>query len=160
MLINAEVERLQGESEKKVSQADVVSLAMVKWCSSDAEVGSDVSESRRAVAESAMHEAEAKSVAEIPVSSKRSESVAQRKARESKEHAAALAESDTVARIVGRDDISYDLENVPHRSVMAAAGRMPDVKPAERMHYEVANRKVNTLVRPHGNAEPKRRREQ
>lgn len=35
---------------------------------------------------------------------KRSESVAQRKERESKEHAAALAEADTVARMVGRTE--------------------------------------------------------
>lgn len=97
--------------------------------------------------------------AETPKANPRSESVAQRKVREAREHAAALAESDTVARMVGRNDIEYDLENVTHRSVIAGSANRPH-GPAARVHYEAQPRKVRTLTRPHGNAEPKRRREQ
>lgn len=97
-------------------------------------------------------------VSEAPKVNKRSESVAQRKARETKEHAAALAESDTTARLTGRDDIEYDLENVPHRSVAVPIASQGERRPAA--HYEVQPRKVKTLTRPHGSAEPKRRREQ
>lgn len=94
-----------------------------------------------------------------PKASLRTESVAQRKARESKEHAAALAESDTVARMVGRNDIDYDLEHVPHRSVAHMGVQLPDVL-TQQKHYDVAARKVKPMARPHGNIEPKRRREQ
>lgn len=161
VLINAEVERLQGETEKKVSQADVVSLAMVKWCSGEVGLGDVALDDRRAVAESAMREAETKPDAtNVLLSSKRSESVAQRRARESKEHAAALAESDTVARMVGRNDIDYDLEHVPHRSV-AAMGVHSGGSPEPKVLREPAVKKsFAPLTRPHGKAEAKRRREQ
>lgn len=89
----------------------------------------------------------------------RSESIAERRAREAKEHAAALAEGDTVARMVGRDDIDYDLENVKHRSVVAGPGQQRTVT-REQPQYYVIPRKVRPLARPHGQTEPKRRREQ
>lgn len=87
----------------------------------------------------------------------RAESVAQRRAREAKEHAEKLAETDVLARITGRDDIEYDLENVPHQSALhVALQKQPPVK----HHYEVVERKVKPLTRPHGSTEAKRRREQ
>lgn len=94
-----------------------------------------------------------------PKAGRRSESVAQRKAREAKEHEAALAEGDTVARMVGRTDIDSDLENVQHRSVAAMPVQQRSVI-KEQPRYEVTPRKVKPLTRPHGQTEPKRRREQ
>lgn len=155
----------------KVSEADVIELSVVRWLSepeSSTEPldGWEVPVAQRAVerkviAEAAMKGAEVRSpeLAEpAPKANKRSESVAQRKAREAKEHAADLAESDTVARLVGRDDIEYDLDNVAHRSVIHGVGGV--IHSTEKQHYEVQSRKVKTLARPHGNTEPKRRREQ
>lgn len=164
VLINAEVERLQGETEKKVSQADVVSMAVVRWCSlggvaeiADADSAPEI---RRAVGQTAMREAESKPPhVPAPKANPRSESVAQRKARESKEHADALAQGDTVARMVGRDDIDYDLDNVQHRSVAAMPVQQRSAV-REQPRYEVSSRKVTPLARPHGKTEPKRRREQ
>jgi hypothetical protein len=92
-----------------------------------------------------------------PKVSGRAESVAQRKAREAKEHAEKLAEADVVARIAGRDDIEYDLENVPRQSSLHAALQTP--APVKH-HYEVEERQAKPLARPHGSTEAKRRREQ
>ena len=92
-----------------------------------------------------------------PTVPRRAESVAQRRAREAKEHAEKLAQSDTVAQLTGRNDIEYDLENVPHQSALHGALQTP---PPVRHHYEVAKRKVKPLTRPHGGLEAKRRREQ
>ncbi len=178
-LINSEVERLQGETEKKVSQADVVSMAMVKWCSVGEDkvtvihgteitelrgLPMDAPEVRRVAAEAAMRDAESKPPP-IPAAkpNPRSESVAQRNERESKEHAAKLAESDTVARMVGRGDIEYDLENAPHRSAPPLGIQTKDGKPPEpviQQYRGSRTRKVTPLTRPHGSTEPKRRREQ
>lgn len=88
---------------------------------------------------------------------RRAESVAQRRAREAKEHAEKLAESDVMARETGRNDIEYDLENVPHQSAFHVALQKP---PTVKHHYEVEKRKVKPLTRPHGSTEAKRRREQ
>lgn len=171
-LLKAESARLTEANggKPKVSEADVIELSVVRYLSEPTggtepldgwEVPVAQQEiSRRAAAETAMREIEAKppSVEPPPKVNKRSESVAQRKAREAKERAAELAESDTVARMVGRDDIEYDLENTPHRSVIHGAGNV--LQPTEKPHYEVQPRKVKPLSRPHGNTEPKRRREQ
>lgn len=163
VLIASEAERISRELGKKVSQADVVSLAMVKWCSLDGGGGApreNVPEDRRTAAEAAMRSAETSPPTLAPKASPRTESVAQRKARESKEHAAALAESDTVARMVGRNDIDYDLEHVPHRSV-AAIGVQSAGSPEPKILREPAVKKsFAPLTRPHGKAEAKRRREQ
>ena len=92
-----------------------------------------------------------------PKVSGRAESVAQRKAREAKEHAQKLAEADITARMTGRDDIEYDLENVPHQSALhVALQKQPPVK----HHYEIESREAKPLTRPHGSTEAKRRREQ
>lgn len=153
---SARLTRANG-GKPKVSEADVIELSVVRWLS---ETGMSVAPDRHTVAEAAMKEAESKPPTVEPslsAANKRPESVAQRRAREAKEHALALAESDTVARMVGREDIEYDLENVTHRSVIAGQTIAPK---AERIHYEVQPRKVQRLARPHGSAEPKRRREQ
>ena len=158
-LIKAESERLTDEYGKRVSEADVIELAVVKWCSLD-DVntgGENVSTlDRRSVAENAMREAEEKPPSPKPTPRK-AESVAERRARETKEHAAKLAEADITARMTGRDDIEYDLENVPHQSVLHVALQKA---PVESHHYEVQKRKVKPLTRPHGSTEAKRRREQ
>lgn len=174
VLIKAEAERLSGEMARKVSEADVIEMAMVKWCSSDvAENGpSDEGEKpaieddngRRAAAETAMKAAETSS-AEKPAAPKvprGAESVAQRRARETKEHAEELAKSDYVARATGRDDIDYDLENVPHRSVAAGLGTSvgEDPAPIYIRESKTVKREFKPLVRPHGKTEAKRRREQ
>lgn len=170
VLLKAESARLTEANggKPKVSEADVIELSVVRYLS-DADADTTpldgwevpVAANRRAIAEAAMREVESKPAAEpepSPVMSKRSESVAQRKARETREHAAALAESDTLARMTGRDDIDYDLENVPHRSVIHPVGAV--IHSDEKAHYEVQDRKVKPLARPHGATEPKRRREQ
>jgi hypothetical protein len=92
-----------------------------------------------------------------PKVSGRAESVAQRKAREAKEHALKLAEADVTARMTGRDDIEYDLENVPHQSALHVALQKPETV---KHHYEVQEREAKPLARPHGSTEAKRRREQ
>lgn len=92
-----------------------------------------------------------------PKVSGRAESVAQRRAREAKEHAEKLAETDVIARMAGRDDIEYDLENVPHASALHVALQK---QPAVKHHYEVEEREAKPLARPHGSTEAKRRREQ
>lgn len=159
-LIKAEAERLAGATGKKVSEADVVEIAVVAWLSGG---GSNTPEpdrntpDRRSVAEAAMREAESKPQVEVSPARKRAESVAERRARETKEHAAKLAEADITARMTGRDDIVYDLENVPHQSPLHVALQKA---PVESHHYEVQKRKVKLLTRPHGSTEAKRRREQ
>ena len=162
-LIEAEAERLTVEYGKKVGQADVIGLAIVKWCMGDSEGTStilsvpDQSETRRAVAEAVIKTVEAKPVVVDEKPKARAESVAQRKAREAAEHAAKLAEGDVVARMAGREDIEYDLENVVSRGVLPiglkGVGR-------EQRHYEVAQKSVKVLNRPNGSTEAKRRREQ
>lgn len=92
-----------------------------------------------------------------PKVSGRAESVAQRKAREAKEHAEKLAEADITARMTGRNDIEYDLENVPHTSALHVALQKP---PPVKNHYEVEERMAEPITRPHGSTEAKRRREQ
>jgi len=89
---------------------------------------------------------------------RRAETVAQRKAREAKEHAEKLAESDVLAKMTDRDDIEYDLENVPHRSVLHIAAQSVADKP--KANYKVLERDAKPLNRPHGSTEAKRRREQ
>jgi len=167
VLINSESERLTAEQGKKVSQADVVGLAIVKWCSGyqvpivtlppDEQ---SLQDTRREIAETALRMAEAQGrIATLPAAPEKkakAESVAERKAREAREHAAALAESDVVAREAGRDDIEYDLENAVHRSAVAI---QPAIQ-SERRHYDVAPRKVKALARPCGSVEAKRRRDQ
>jgi hypothetical protein len=93
-----------------------------------------------------------------PKVSGRAESVAQRRAREAKEHAQKLAEADTMAQMTGRDDIEYDLENVPHRSVLHVAAEK--INPTPKSEYKVAPRISKPITRPHGSTEAKRRREQ
>jgi hypothetical protein len=174
LLIKSEVVRLAAETGQKVTEADVVEMAMVRWCQVDGDAPEHRSEDfrnsvqplpdvadRRAVAESAMRGAEAGSapVPVVPKVNKGSESVAQRKAREAQEHAAALAESDTVARMVGRDDIDYDLENVPHRSVAAIAISGERLAPRIIPEGSAKPRTFKPLNRPHGSTEAKRRRE-
>jgi hypothetical protein len=182
-LINAEVERLTAETGKKVSQADIVSMAIVRWCSEPVAFGSGdgsapelesmgVEDRVRAVnhdpvahpselttngglaaalaAVQAAREAKAKAMVMV---SPRAESAAQRKARETKEHAEALAQSDEVARLMGREDIEYDLDNVRHR----ATGVQPRVKTTVEHHYEVEERKVKPLTRPYGHTDGKKR---
>jgi hypothetical protein len=83
----------------------------------------------------------------------RAESVAQRKEREAREHAETLAESDEVARLMGRNDIEYDLDNVRHR----VTGVQPRVKATVEHHYEVEQRKVRPLTRPCGHLDSKKR---
>jgi len=161
-LIEAEAERLTVEYGKKVGQADVIGLAIVKWCTSDSEgvPGSsapDGVETRRAIAEAAIKTVEAKPVVVDEKPKARAESVAQRKAREAAEHASRLAEGDVVARMAGREDIEYDLENVVSRGVLPIISRGPS---GERYHYEVAQKSVKVLNRPHGATDAKRRREQ
>lgn len=92
-----------------------------------------------------------------PKVSGRAESVAQRKAREAKEHAEKLAEADVTARMTGRDDIDYDLENVPRQSALLGALQKPA---GVKHHYEVQEREAKPLTRPCGTTEAKRRREQ
>lgn len=172
LLIKSEVVRLTAETGQKVTEADVVEMAVVRWCSDDGapmgniqqNEGSPDGVDRRAVAEAAMHGAEAGSVPG-PVAPKvnpRAESVAQRRAREAKEHAEKLAESDVVARLTGRDDIEYDLENVPHRSVAAGPGTSTGKDPAPIYIQESKSvkREFKPLTRPHGGTEAKRKREQ
>jgi len=162
-LIEAEAERLTVEYGKKVGQADVIGLAIVKWCMGDSEGTStilsvpDQSETRRAVAEAVIKTVEAKPVVVDEKPKARAESVAQRKAREAAEHTAKLAEGDVVARMAGRDDIEYDLENAVSRGALPMISR---VAGGERHHYEVAQRSVKVLNRPHGATDAKRRREQ
>lgn len=163
-LLKAESARLSEESGKKVSEADVIELAVVAWLSGGErkydpppEVNTGT-EDRRKRAEEAMHIAEAGHAPAAPKVHRQAESVAQRRAREAKEHAAKLAECDTSAREMGRDDIEYDLDNVPYRSILNVASPRP--APAERHHYDVLPRKVKPLNRPHGSTEAKRRREQ
>ena len=156
-LLKAEAARLSESERCRVSEADVIELAVVKWCSVD-DVSTPVNTERHTIAENVLREAEAKAETPAPTIPKGRESYAQRKARETKEHAEKLAESDVTARLTGRDDIEYDLENVPHRSVIHVAD--PVNTKAERAHYEVQERKVKPLTRPHGSTEAKRRREQ
>jgi hypothetical protein len=166
-LIKAEAERLTGATGKRVYEVDVIEMAVVRWCSDDGDGQANIQQNegpldvagRRAAAEAAIRGAEAGSVpgATVAKLNRGAESVAQRRAREAREHAAELAESDVLAKMTGREDIDYDLENVPHRSVLG--GTVPGSRP-EPVHYEVQPRKVKTLARPHGATEPKRRREQ
>jgi hypothetical protein len=86
----------------------------------------------------------------------RAESVAEKRIRLEKEHAAELAESDVLARLTGREDIEYDLDNVGHRSALVIQPKVV----GERHHYDVRDEKVKPLARPHGQVEAKRRREQ
>lgn len=173
-LIKAEAERMSGETARKVSEADVIEMAMVRWCSVGvAENGlSNEGENsaiegvsdRRGAAEAAMRGAESVS-APVPTVQKvnpRAESVAQRKARETKEHAEALAKSDYLAQVTGRDDIDYDLENVPHRPVgmpvpVSADGSEPKPIIQREPTYK---RSFKPLARPHGGVEAKRKRDQ
>lgn len=165
-LLKFEAARMTEELGKKTSEADVIEMAVRAWMvvaeNDDVNtpilfVNTDDAEERRIKAKIALGEAEAKTPEE-PKPSRRAESVAQRKAREAKEHREKLAECDTSAREMGRTDIEYDLENVPYRSVLHVS--VPVNTPAERKHYEVAKRKVKPLTRPHGSTEAKRRREQ
>lgn len=162
-LLKAESARLSEEHGKRVSEADVIELAVVAWLSGGErkdEPSESVNTDRRSLAETAMRSAETKyhdPLSSTPAVPRRAESVALRKARETKEHAAKLAEADVTARMTGRDDIEYDLENVPHQSALhIALQKAPPVK----HHYEVEKRKVKPLTRPHGSTEAKRRREQ
>ncbi len=164
-LLKAESGRLSNETGKKVSEADVIEIAVVAWLSGS-ERNTATQEcitpesDRRAAAQTAMREAETKGsdpLSITPVVPRRAESVAQRKAREAKEHAEKLAEADIMARITGRDDIEYDLENVPHQSALHVALQKPA---SVKHHYEVAEREAKPLARPHGSTEAKRRREQ
>lgn len=167
VLIRSEVVRLSDELGKKVSQADVVALAMVQWCSVDHSTPGESAQSdgsgegvdRHSAAEAALRDAETRpaQVSSTPKVNPRAESVAQRKVREAKEHAVSLAEADVIARAVGREDIDYDLDSVAHRSALAVN---PPVKATERVHYKVQPRKVKPITRPCGTTEPKRRREQ
>jgi hypothetical protein len=159
-LLKFEAGRLSEEQGRKVSEADVIELAVVKWCSpDDVNTGSENVSTfdRRSVAESAMREAEEKPPSPKPTPRKGAESVAERRARETKEHAAKLAEADITARMTGRDDIDYDLENVPHQSALHVALQKP---PTVKHSYEVEPREAKPLTRPHGGTEAKRRREQ
>lgn len=168
-LINSEVERLTAETGKKVSQADVVSMAVARWCSGEVECAVIVpaalpvdderpaAESMRTlIADVSAQPIKTGVVTGVSVPGARAESVAQRRAREAKEHAEALADSDVTAKLTGRSDIEYDLDNVTHR----ATAVQPRVVATERHHYEVADRQVKTLARPHGSVEAKRRRDQ
>jgi hypothetical protein len=169
-LLKAESGRMSNETGRKVSEADVIEIAVVAWLS-----GSQCNTERRerntlksecnttdrhAIAETAMREAEGKyhdPISSTPVVPRRAESVAQRRAREAKEHAENLAEADTLAKLTGREDIEYDLENVPHQSALhVAAQRTAPI----RHHYEVQEREAKPLARPHGGTEAKRRRDQ
>lgn len=114
---------------------------------------------RLATAEAAMREAEGKLSEPVAKISRRAESVAQRRAREIKEHAQKLAESDVLAQLTGRDDIEYDLENVPHRSVIHVTDEKPKA-PTPKPDYKLVPRVSKPLNRPHGSTEAKRRREQ
>jgi hypothetical protein len=93
-----------------------------------------------------------------PKISGRAESVAQRKAREAKEHAEKLADADITARMSGREDIEYDLENVPRRSALPVATQ--HLRSQSKNHYQVKERQAKPLTRPHGSTDAKRRREQ
>ena len=158
-LIKAEAERLSVEQGQKVAEADVIELAVVAWLSGGARNTEPAvpTEDRRKQAEDAMCAAETEHAAPTPKIHRQAESVAQRRAREAKEHAEKLAETDVLARMTGRDDIEYDLENVPHQSALHVALQKP--APVKH-HYDVAPRKVKPLTRPHGSTEAKRRREQ
>lgn len=167
-LLKAESARLTAANggKPKVSEADVIELSVVRYLSeliggTEPLDGWEISVAERiAAARAVVQKVELKPPSAVqPKASPRSESVAQRKARESKEHAALLAEADMVARLVGRDDIDYDLENVPHLSVAAMPVQQRGVI-REWPRYEVLPRKVKPIARPHGNTEPKRRREQ
>lgn len=92
-----------------------------------------------------------------PKPSGRAESVSQRRAREAKEHAAKLADADVLAKMTGRDDIEYDLENVPRQSALHVALQKPATV---KHHYKVQEREAKPLARPHGSTEAKRRRDQ
>lgn len=116
----------------------------------------DGPDARRATAEAAMNAVELKP--ETPPLRKRAESVAERRAREAKEHAQKLAEADTLAQMTGRDDIEYDLENIPHRSVIHIAADEQKTRP--KSDYKVAPRVSKPITRPHGGTEAKRRRDQ
>lgn len=158
-LLKAESARLSTEYGKRVSEADVIELAIVAWLSGPARNTSDPESNtadRRALAETAMRAVEAGPIAPVVVP-KRAESVAQRREREAKEHSQKLAEADVTARLTGRDDIEYDLENVPHTSALHVALQKPETV---KNHYEVEKRAAKPLSRPHGNTEAKRRREQ
>lgn len=113
-------------------------------------------DTRYDAARAAMADVEAKPP-EPPAVPRRAESVAQRRARETKEHAEKLAQSDVLAQMTGRNDIEYDLENVPHQSAFNVALQTP--APVKH-HYDVQPRKVKPLTRPNGTTEAKRRREQ
>lgn len=163
-LLKAEASRLTAFNggKPKVSEADVIELSVVRFLSdlpnvdtSDPLDGWEVPIARRAVAEAALRDAESKpaDVPSIPKVSGRAESVAQRKVRETREHAESLAESDTFARLMDRDDIEYDLDDVRHRQT--GVGVLP--KSTERHHYPVAARKVAPLARPHGHTDSKKR---
>lgn len=158
-LLKAESARLSTEQGKRVSEADVIEIAIVSWLN-NSECNTGAAErnttDRRAIAESAMREAEASPSAQAAIP-KRAESVAQRKAREAKEHAEKLAEADITARMTGRDDIVYDLENVPHQSALHAALQKPA---SVKNHYEIEQRPSRPITRPNGSTEAKRRREQ
>lgn len=210
VLIRAESGRLTEELGRPVNGADVIEMAVVKWCSVDSdpmkcrelpemksspefnrEVArraiamatgqvegseSDVADfrasdetknqamgldDRREAAEAAMRGAESGSAAVPPAKkvNKGTESVAQRRAREAREHAAELAESDVLAKLTGRTDIDYDLDNVPHRSV-ALSPVVQGVAPEPLILREpTVKREFKPLVRPHGKTEAKRRRE-
>lgn len=159
-LLKSESARLSEEYSKRVSEADVIELAIVAWLSQDERNTQDEqcnTPDRRSTAETAMREAESRSIELPPKVPRRAESVAQRKAREAKEHAQKLAEADVTARMTGREDIEYDLENVAHQSALHVA--LQKSAPVKH-HYEVEPREVKPLTRPHGSTEAKRRREQ
>lgn len=145
-LLKTEAANLTETEGEKVSEADVIELAVTAWC---AGVGRNTEPTPQPTAAASI-------TADAPPP-KRAESVAQRKAREAKEHAEKLAECDVTARMTGRDDIEYDLENVPRQSAFHVALQKPA---PEKHHYKVEKREAKPLTRPHGSTEAKRRREQ
>lgn len=161
-LLRSEAARLTEETGKKVSQADVIEMAVVRWCGADSTsetvevIPAADADHRRATAIAAMQDAERRPEAPVPSMPKlnpRAGSVAQRREREKREHAAALAESDTTARIMGRNDIEYDLDDVKHRQT--GLGALP--RATESRHYDVLPRKVRPIPRPHGHTDSKKR---
>lgn len=170
VLLKAESARLTEANggKPKVSEADVIEFSVVRYLGEptggeELLDGWEVPVTERiAAARAIVQNVETRS-AEIPPTPKpnlRSESVAQRKERESKEHAAKLAESDTIARMVGRTDIDYDLEHVPHRSVAAMGVHSEDSQEPRILKEPTVKKSFAPLTRPHGKAEAKRRREQ
>jgi len=151
-LLKSESAYLSQEHGKRVSEADVIEMAVVSWCS-ESERDTDRLNLQPTT------EAKAKPAEVLPGVPRRAESVAQRRAREAKEHAEKLAECDVTARMSGREDIEYDLENVPRQSALPVATQHLK-NTTKQAHYEVQPRKCKPLTRPHGSTEAKRRREQ